>query len=115
MKASKEWTVQSITIGLLGSDHCLSSGEVWRTLAEKAGCGQIGTLVLLVNIEEVGTANKEDVKLVWEISEKLEVEFYTMSNEELVLTSRRAGGRGMDPKTTWEEVFQDVLKKICKI
>ena len=115
VKASKEWTVQSMTIGLLGSEHCLSNEEIWRTLAKKAGCGKIGKLVLLVNTEEVATVNEEDVKEVWEISERVEVEFYTMSNEELVLSSRCAGGRGADPKTTWEEVYQDVLKKIWKI
>ena len=43
------------------------------------------------------------------------IEFYSMSNEELILSSRCAGGRGADPKTTWEEVYQDVLKKIWKI
>ena len=112
VKASKEWIVQSITIGLLGSD---SNEEIWRTLAKKAGCGQIGKLVLLVNTEEVATVNEEDVKEVWKISERLEVEFYSMSNEELILSSRCAGGRGADPKTTWEEVYQDVLKKIWKI
>ena len=112
VKASKEWTVQSITIGLLGSD---SNEEIWRTLAKKAGCGKIGKLVLLVNTEEVATVNEEDVKEVWKISERLEVEFYSMSNEELVLSSRCAGGRGADPKTTWEEVYQDVLKKIWKL
>ena len=96
LKASKEWTVQSLTIGLLGNDQ--SNEELWTTLAKKAGCGHIGKLVLLINIEEEATANKEDVRVVWEITEKSEVEFYTMSNEELVLTSRCGGGSGVDPK-----------------
>ena len=112
IKACKEWTVQSLTIGQLGSDHP-SNEEIWATLSQKACCGQIGKLILLVNIEEEAAANKEDVRVVWEITEKLEVEFYTMSNEELVRTSRCCGGRGVEPKATWEEVYQDVLHKIC--
>ena len=57
---------------------------------------------------------KEDLKAVWEITEKLEAYFYTMSNEELVLTCTYGGGRGAhEPKATWEEVHQDVLKNIC--
>ena len=118
--ASKEWTVQSISIGLSSAldrpMDILCSDEIWRTLVRKACCGKIGTLVLLVNIEEEAMKNKEDVKKVWEITENLEVEFYTMSNGELVSTSRcGGGGKGVDPKTTWEEIYQDVLKKICKL
>ena len=113
VKGSKKWTVESLTIGQLGNGYP-SNEEILTTLAKRAGQGQIGKLMVLVNIEEVATANKEDVKAVWEITEKMEVFFYTMSNEELVLTSGCAGGRGIDPKTTWEDVYQDVLKKICK-
>ena len=113
VKASKKWTVESLTIGQLGNGYP-SNEEILTTLAKRAGHGQIGKLMVLLNIEEVAMANKEDVKAVWEITEKMGVEFYTMSNEELVLTRRCAGGRGVDdPKTTWEDVYQDVLKKIC--
>ena len=54
------------------------------------------------------------MKAVWEITEKLEAEFYTVSNEEQILTHTYGGGRGVqEPKATWEEVYQDVLKNIC--
>ena len=85
-------------------------------LVKKAICGQIGKLILLVDNEEVATIGEEDLKAVWEITEKLEAEFYTMSNEEQIQEQIRTygGGRGMqEPKATWEEVYQDVLKNIC--
>ena len=112
MKASKEWIVQSLTVGLMGND--LINEEIWKVLVKKANCGQIGKLILLVDIEEVATVGKEHLKAVWEITGKLEAEFYTMSNEELVMTSACGGGRGVqEPKATWEEVYQVVLKNIC--
>lgn len=112
MKASKEWIVQSLTVGLMGNN--LINEEIWIVLVKKASCGQIGKLILLVDIEEVATVGKEDLKAVWEITKKLEAEFYTMSNEEKILTRTYGGGRGVqEPKATWEEVYQDVLKNIC--
>ena len=112
MKASKEWIVQSLTVGLMGNDPI--NEELWKVLVKKANCGQIGKLILLVDIEQVATIGEEDLKAVWEITGKLEAEFYTMSNEELVLTRTYGGGRGAhEPKATWEEVHQDVLKNIC--
>ena len=130
VKASKEWTVQSLVIGAnrmdlvdhgLLDDNEGNEGndppfteESWTAMARKANCGQIGKLVLLMNLEETATAKEEDVKAVWEITEKLEVEFYKMSNEELVITNRYGGARGLDAKTTWEEVFQGGLNRICK-
>ena len=96
----------------MGTD--LNNEEIWKVLAKKANCGQIGKLILLVDIEEVVTVGKEDLKAVWEITEKMEAEFYTMSNEEQILTRTYGGGRGVhEPKATWEEVYQDVLKNIC--
>ena len=114
VKASKEWIVQSLTVGLIRTD--LLNEEIWKVLVKKASCGQIGKLILLVDIEEVAMVGKEDLKAVWEITEKLEPEFYTMSNEEQFQEQFRTygGGRGMqEPKATWEEVYQDVLKNIC--
>ena len=113
MKASKEWIVQRLTVGLIRFD-LLKNEEIWNVLVKKANCGQIGKLILLVDIEEVSIVGEEDLKAVWEITEKLVVEFYTMSNEEKILTRTYGGGRGMqEPKATWEEVYQDVLKNIC--
>ena len=83
-------------------------------LVKKANCGQIGKLILLVDIEEVATVGEEDLKAVWEITEKLEAEFYTMSNEELVMTRTYGDGRGVQElKATWQGVCQDVLKNFC--
>ena len=114
LKASKEWIVQRLTVGLIRFD-LLKNEEIWNVLVKKANCGQIGKLILLVDIEEVSIVGEEDLKAVWEITEKLVVEFYTMSNEELALTRTYGGGRGVqqEPKATWEEVYQDVLKNIC--
>ena len=112
MKASKEWIVQSLTVGLMG--NVLINEEIWKVLVKSSNCGQIGKLILLVDIEEVSIVGEEDLKAVWEITEKLVVEFYTMSNEEQILTRTYGGGRGVqEPKATWEEVYQDVLKNIC--
>ena len=62
----------------------------------------------------MATLGKQDLKAVWEITEKMEAEFYTMSNEEQILTRTYGGGRGVqESNATWEEVYQDLLKNIC--
>ena len=57
MKASKEWIVQSLTVGLTGNN--LINEEIWKVLVKKAICGQIDKLILLVDIEEVATVGKD--------------------------------------------------------
>ena len=60
-------------------------------------------------------AKKEDVKAVWEIAEKLMQEsnpfdYHHADNNDGIVVG---GGRGEDPKTTWEEAYEILLKKIC--
>ena len=43
------------------------------------------------------------VKAVWEISEEVQVEDRPPIG----------GGRGRDPKITWEEAYETLLKNIC--
>ena len=60
--------------------------------------------------------SKEDVKYVravWEIAEKLEVVVYDHDQDLTGTLIQIRGGRGEDPKTTWEEAYETVLNNIC--
>ena len=76
----------------------------------------------MIFLGEMQKANKNDVKAVWEIVKVLEVEVedpswtFEEAFDNLVLESSEfslGGGRGEDPSTTWEKVYEDLLKNIC--
>ena len=56
-------------------------------------------------------ASKEDVKAVWEITEKMEVVVIDGDNPGTVI--QIGGGRGKESKMTWEEAYQTVLYNMC--
>ena len=114
LKASKEWKIQTLAIGLaLQKGFSYPHAQIWRALARGAATGHIGTIKFRVDKGngEVKQGHKEDVKAVWEITEKMEV---VVINEDYPGTVIQiGGGRGEDPKITWEEAYQTVLYNIC--
>ena len=80
-------------------------------LAGSAGTGHIGTVQLsLTREEKMKRAKEEDVKAIWEISEK-----FFATDEKFFATDGRiviGGGRREDPKTTWEEAYEDLQEYI---
>ena len=60
---------------------------------------------------KTGRISKEVVKAVWEIAETLEVS--VIDGDYPGTLVRIGGGRGEEPKTTWEEAYETVLNNIC--
>ena len=92
LESSKEWKIQKLDFELC---H-----EYWTALARSASAGHIGTI-------KFSTRNgkkicKEDFKKVWEIVEKFEVDFAVLIG----------GGRGEEPKTSWEEAYKTLFNNI---
>ena len=86
---------------------------MWRALARAAATGHIGTIKYQVCKGIAGEdkqIQKEDVKAVWEITEKMEVVVFTDEDTPGMLI--QVGG-GREPKITWEEAYQTVLHNIC--
>ena len=115
LKACKEWKIQTLYPDSV--PHFLaawqgfsnSHGDIWTELAKSAATGHIGTMKFPIH---KGKISKENVKAVWEIAQTLEVRVLAGgTNPETVI--RIGGGRGEDPKTTWEEAFETVLYNIC--
>ena len=105
LKACEEWKIQ--TLQILFS---YSQGDIWTELARSASTGQIGTMKFHIHKGKTERTSKENVKAVWEIAETLEVRVMEGGggyNPETVI--RIGGGRGEDPKTSWEEAFETVL------
>ena len=105
LKASEEWKIQTLSFRLSFSN---SGGDIWTELARKAASGHIGTMKFRIYKGMTARTSKEDMKAVWEIAETLEVE--VIDRGTLI---RIGGGRGEDPKTTWEEAYDTVLNNIC--
>ena len=100
VRASKEWVVEEMYTNTFVDCN-------WTELARSAATGHIGTLkVFRGRMQEEGReeARKEDIKAVWEISEKLKKVSNPFSYVGIV--SEIGGGRGEDPKITWEEAYQ---------
>ena len=72
--------------------------------------GNIGTLKYQLRAGENKQGHKEDVKLVWEITEKMEVVVDENNPGTMI---EIGGGRGKESKMTWEEAYQTVLHNIC--
>ena len=114
LKASKEWKIETLSIGLAiqtGFSH--PHARIWRALARSAATGHIGSIKFRVNKgnAEDKQGHKENVKAVWEIAEKLEV--VVIDNDFPGTLTLIGGGRGEEPKTTWEEAYETVLNNIC--
>ena len=100
VRASKEWKVDKLI---------LTANTDWEGLARSAATGHIDE-VWLPNYHgmEIEKAKKEDVRAVWEIVERF-IPFDM--GVDIVVGGSRAGEH--DPKTTWEEAYQNLLKNIC--
>ena len=78
----------------------------WAALAGIAGTGHIGTVHFRIYKMR---AKKEDVKAVWEITERFNS--FHLNEIRNVIGGGRA--REEDPKTTWEEAYEDFLHNFC--
>ena len=111
LKASQEWKIETLVIDQpLG----IIAYQTWRTLAQATltasgldTSGHIGTLKYQLGKNKQG--HEEDVKSVWEITEKMELLSKITNQVQIVI----GGGRGEDPKTNWEEAYETLLKNIC--
>ena len=107
LKASEEWKIQTVLVSPLSYSH----GDIWTVLARSAATGHIGNMKFRFNKGKTGRSSKEDVRAVWEIAETFEVEVIDGDYPGTLI--RIGGGRGEEPKTTWEEAYETVLNNIC--
>ena len=96
VRACKEWKV----LGKLFTGTYFD----WTELARSAATGHIRTLMILNVREVIQKTRKEDLKAVWEITEKLELvgnggDLRGYFGAGIAM----GGGREEDPKTTWED------------
>ena len=83
----------------------------WAELARQATSGYICTMKFPIHKGEE-RASKQDVKTVWEIVEKVKVEMTNGKNQNWFV--QIGGGKGKEPKTTWEEAYYEaLLESIC--
>ena len=82
----------------------------WAALARISTNGHICTLYFptLKGMRLAAAAKKKDVQLVWEIMEKLTIKTFPGKEWKNI-----GGGRKEDPKTTWQEAYEDGLNQIC--
>ena len=62
---------------------------------------------------EIKRPKKENVKAVWEITEKLKQCDWESSGNFDDVGIAIGGGRGKASKTTWEEAYENLFKNIC--
>ena len=108
LKACKSWKIQTLSTAGFG----ISDYNRWAGLAKVAATGHIGTLEfeIVSFFVKRQPPSKEDVKAVWEIAEKFKAVIF---NDDLELVSRVQiqGGKGADPKMTWEDAY----KTLCHL
>ena len=99
VEASQEWRIQTL------SDLCQDGYSGKRPeLTKCAAKGHIGRVKFYIPVlHALARPNMKFVKAVWEISEEVLVEDRPPIG----------GGRGRDPKITWEEAYETSLKYIC--
>ena len=105
LKASKSWEIQTLSTSGFHTS--------WAGLAKVAATGQIGTLEfdIVTFFVKIRPPSKEDVKAVWEIAEKFKA--VIIDNDERVSRVQIEGGKGADPKMTWEDAYKTLLKQLC--
>ena len=110
IQASKEWVIQNVAVtnihmmAPLGSPGL--SKMIFVELGKCSATGHVGQL-RLVHGEEEQWLIKEDVRAVWEISEKVEI----FTFDQLGREGYFGGGRAKDTNVTWEEAYE-LLKMI---
>ena len=83
------------------------SKMIFAELRKCSATGHVGRL-RLIHGEEEQWLIKEDVRAVWEISEKVEI----FTFDQLGRDGYFGGGRAKDTNVTWEEAYE-LLNMIC--
>ena len=96
IKVSEEWKIDRLYVL---RDDATNNKDI-TDLAKCSARGHVATMVLFNNYGDKPLI-KEDVKAIWEISEKIGVN-----------GSRVGGGRDKDSNITWEEAYES-LKMFC--
>ena len=94
IKVSEEWNIDSVYV----RRDVEMDDKGFSDLAKCSTRGHLGTLALSSSFFGGPRLMKEDVKAIWEISEKIKVD-----------GRRVGGGRDKDSNVTWEEVIEDPL------
>ena len=84
------------------------SKMIFAELRKCFATGHVGELRLVHDIEDVQWLIKEDVRAVWEISEKVEI----FTFDQLGRDGYFGGGRAKDKHVRWEEAYE-ALNMIC--
>ena len=111
IKASKDWVIERVAVtdihelAPLGSPGL--SKMIFAELRKCSATGHVGRL-RLIHGEEEQWLIKEDVRAVWEISEKVEIFTFDQLGRECYF----GGGRAKDTNVTWEEAYE-LLNMIC--
>ena len=107
VEASQEWRIQILWIHLLPDGGCSD----WLTeLTKSSAKGHIGSSEFYIfQTDQFAFARPKMkfVKAVWEMSEEVKVVDFRTYLPPI------GGGRGRDPKITWEEAYETLLKTIC--
>ena len=119
VEASQEWRIQTLRIRLLQDGGC---SDWWTELTKSSAKGHIGTSDFYIARPPqfaFARPKMKFVKAVWEISEEVFVDLGTTggyrwgTNFLVGDLPCIGGGRGRDPKITWEEAYETLLKYIC--
>ena len=104
IEASKEWVIQEVAVTL----SPVVSKMIFAELGRCSAAGHVGQLVLCPFMETEQWLIKEDVRAVWEITEKVVIfRIFRLGFENLI-----GGGRDKDTNVTWEEAYE-LLNMIC--
>ena len=106
VKKSRVWRVQKM-LAIYPDRDSYPPEYSWEALARISTNGHIGTL-FFPTLKGMGLPMLNDVKVVWEIMEKLTIKVFPDKPWKNI-----GGGREGYPKTTWEEAYQDGLNRIC--
>ena len=102
VEASQVWRIQTLVMAFYQDGYIR---KMWTELTNSLAKGHIGRakFVIAEDHYDLVRPNLKFVKAVWEISEEVQVEDRPPIG----------GGRGRDPKITWEEAYETLLNKIC--
>ena len=85
-----------------------AESDWWRELTKSSAKGHIGTSEFYIaRPHQFARPKMKFVKAVWEMSEEVKVVDFRTYLPPI------GGGRGRDPKITWEEAYETLLKTIC--
>ena len=106
IEASKEWVIQRVAVANIPRlASPVVSKMIFAELGRCSATGHVGQLVLLPLMETEQWLIKEDVRAVWEITEKVVI--FGLRFKNLI-----GGGRDKDTNVTWEEAYE-LLNMIC--